>query len=553
MGPPWLRDSSSSAELLQKIVQVSDICCDALKYDDLSRSQVEQLMFTMLDTYKSLLVEEKTVDPVYISTIFHRCASFAKKVHLESKVVKKRWSFLSQLLKVLQKQVDSLKPRTLATIMWSLGCFGPGIKEEALGGGLTVADFLHQIAVVCEIVAPEFHPIQYSGTLVGLANLDHRNERWISALCIELNAKLVSCGPRESANIAWAIGKLECRECCATIEQLGEKALHRFHLFTPQGLSNLVWGGARVRASFSTAFLEGFAEHVLRNSSDMKPQDLSNIVWSFAKLKFYPGKSFLSGIAPIVVKTIGRFKAQEVTNLLYACAIFGEAPSDILSAASTYMTSKQNRFSLEELINCGWALAILGSLRGQQFNVMVARILRNSSIGLDRSSRMGIHMSPNIRDNDLNQLYQCLLYLRYFCPEEEFSIPSELEDASHHSWIDLNLRRPINYTVPKIIDVLESVQYDCKTPKLLTSAGIIINEIKIGDQSVGVEVVRPSNCFVNCPTKYQGPIIWRHQLLRHLQVEPLVIHESVWMKIHHEDQANFLEDNLLVLRDLGSL
>ncbi|GMH38673.1 hypothetical protein BSKO_06557 [Bryopsis sp. KO-2023] len=544
-------DRRSGFQTIRQIIQVAEVCQDTLKNGELSPREEKEMLVTMVDAYKTILMGLPVVEPLQLVTALHRCAAMVKITGEGRWILSKRRSFFIDVLKQLQREIDDLDARMLSTMVWSLGQFGPEVTEEALGGGLTVLDLIDQVKMVCERKLSAFNPKDVSCLMVGLAYLDNRDfGRFMSTLCSEISLKMSSYGPRELANVAWAIGKMQIKAGRSVIKKMELRLRSPLSDFSPQGICNLIWGAARVRAMLSNDSMAAVAAHVVRNRAKLAPQDVGNFMWAFAKLRFFPGMVFLEQLAPVVSKRIRYFQPQEIANVLYACAIFGEAPSEIVNATRTYILDFRDRFSLQELINCGWSLAILGELDGWVYDALTERLISENGGDFASSTGVGVHIPPQIQDSDLRQFYQCLLHLRYLFPEELVETPIGLERAARRSWISLNVMSPINYLVPRVVQTLSSLGYACETPKFVVPGGITVNEVRISSTRVGLEVVGRSNCFENDCMRLQGPFYWRHRLMEALGWEPVIIYEDVWTEMDKRGQREFLEDNILVLGDM---
>lgn len=546
----WPSEDRSNAELYSKIIRIADVCWDAYKSLSANPMEEKEILLDLVDAYDTVLTGEENWEVRCICTVLHRCGSMSKTMGQGGWLIKHRWYFLVTLLRFLQKNLELLGPKDISSMVWSLGCFGPGVKDQELGGRLTVTDLLYQIGVLCEARLQEFKPSHFSGLMVGLTNMDLRNYKLTSVLCSGFISGLGGCEARQIANVAWAIGKLGCPDGQIVIKKLGRWANFRVTEFTPQGLSNFLVGASKVQAKLSVEFVTRAASHIFSKKGELNQQDVSNTIWALAKLRFFPGNDALSLISHVDEKNMRQFKAQEISNLLYSCALFNEIPAVFAEASSAHIIKNHREFNTQELLNSGWSLALLGFLTLEVYSVMIERLLEVNGRDFEKSNGAGIYVSPRIRDDDLNQLYQCLLYFRYLSREGEAPIPIGLERACRRSWVAFSMLSPINYTVPKMMNVLSGMGVTGQPLALVTPLGIAINEVQLKGERYSLEIVGHANAFGNKPEKLLGPTLWRHKILSRLGIIPIIIHEDVWNEMDSHEQALYLQDVLMIGGDI---
>ena len=286
---------------------------------------------------------------------YHVITQEKRKRAVEINVQITRCTTSSQILYIIQKNLDDFDPVAMSTALHRLG----SLKGNAnLNAQITSSPEYYRLLQVLEMHTGDLLIRNIANILWGLARLNSRAERLIMLLCEELKTTKMSQGlPQHISNCLWALSSLQYKPDDETMNSLKIAMLSTLNSFRSQNISNALLGFAKLGYTLDERSLELIAHAALDTLKDFVPQTFSNILWSLSRLGV-TNISLMKKIAEASVPQIPQFAAQNVANAFWAFGNLGaEMPAPVLTACISRSIQIMNYFTAQHVSNVLWAMA----------------------------------------------------------------------------------------------------------------------------------------------------------------------------------------------------
>lgn len=166
-------------------------------------------------------------------------------------------------------------------------------------------------------------------------------------------------GPRQYANVTWALGKLSytpSQQLVVDIMQRMSANNHRrLSSSITQELTNFAHGLASMNFTDESAWAAIRA--VAKTRTDYKPQELANMAWAVATT--HPDSQLLKHLAEQASGTAHRFTVPELVNMLWSCAKAAcyHQPLFTLAASVLQLAAATSAMNSQDIGNTAWAYA----------------------------------------------------------------------------------------------------------------------------------------------------------------------------------------------------
>jgi len=181
----------------------------------------------------------------------------------------------------------------------------------------------------------------------------------LSRLYGELHAQDLSIWPRDLADIAFALGKLQLNDPVVVelLKRIAEIAKYQADKFTPHDMAGIVWGFASLGVR-NESLMSVIAAEVVNKIDGFDQRQLSNTAWAFAKCGLW-NEQLVSAIATECLAKISTFTAQNLSHISWAMAQWGNRKEDLMTAIADELQRKAKEFAPAPLAMTAWSFASL--------------------------------------------------------------------------------------------------------------------------------------------------------------------------------------------------
>jgi hypothetical protein len=232
-----------------------------------------------------------------------------------------------------------------------------------------------EILSLWENESEEYSDINYANTMSRLKTMPSLDKgdptfvRFVDELATLIEDRgLHWIGPRQLANIAHSLGKMELRKMQGSkriMDFISRNANRIVQEADPQNLSNIAWafgklgGRGGVSSSSTNLFFEAFEERSTWFVENGNPQAVANTAWSCAKRGIRSPK-FFAQIEEDPARMVEKGNQQNVANTAWACAKLGHPMPRMFAQIekhSNWLIAKGD--NPQQLANLAWACAKL--------------------------------------------------------------------------------------------------------------------------------------------------------------------------------------------------
>ncbi|CAD7699639.1 unnamed protein product [Ostreobium quekettii] len=517
--------------------ETSQVIREFGKHHDMSSASVEAL----LEDFLCILEGEETISHVNVATIMHRTAFLVSASHLKSHVVKNHAKLIERLTVAVHNSIDLFQPRHIANVIWAYGKLGRPVLTILTPGSASVPGVLALLMERAEMLCERFSAREISSVMVGLANMQLQRKT-CEGLLLRLTAsaarRIEKFKGQELSNVVWSLGRLGATKTCQRTADFLHQLLPRLNpqSLTPQQVSNLLWGFAKLDFQDGSNFFGEVVRNFEGRLDDFSPQGIANLVWSLSKLMYLPCNSFLGKVVSHAVGMLGRLKPQHVSNLLYAFGIFGDVDiaGPLCSAAKAHFEEKKDSFSVQELCNLLWALAMLDALDVKTFNLGMVCLSNKSSL-------------KSMKDSEKRQIYQCAIHLQVFGLEQglDEAVWLKLQEEFSRVWVSGQYSKPTSAVGLAVLITLQKLGYASSTRFVSGVIPLLVDSATGADGvRVTIEVSIKQHYFVNRKDRLEGPRMWAMRIQEAQGFVVVRVDTDEWTRLPVGKRQDFLMDKL---------
>lgn len=505
-------------------------------------SDFEKTLDELVNRYSKVL-EREDLNDFHLSTIAYMTIKVAERSQITDRLILQHSAFLKEVLRRLR--LSELNDFRLGGTMWAVGRIGTQFNTLDIEDGRTGADFVKEAVDLCLKRMPNLEPSEIVDVITALANLQcEETETLVPVLASVCRSKQRLFKPTELCRVAWALGELGVSNGSSIMQRLAVAIRQRLETTSPWEVSHFIWACGRLKIRIASSTMSDFMTKIEANVRTLKPKNVTRVLWALTQIPYRPRFEFLDMLEVFFATQSSYFLPSELTICLHALAVFGYAPKMLLDVFKATILDNEAKFNTNELCDIVWSLSILDALDLAFLQIAT----RNVEKVLEAESN-GSTPLESINDEDMKRLYHCKLHLEILEKQNTQNLFSkELEERCSEAWNVFQKPLSTSPVVTHVLHNFEYMGYTIESPYFEMRTGFCLNCVQNTEgQSVVIEIVTETQCFVNEKHRLQGSMEWRHKIIKECGWSLMILYEDVWMSMEFQDQANYLAENVLPL------